>query len=118
VQTQATPRRILAALGVAALLALVVISNVMRGKWSITVGVIFGLAALPVAFAVALTPRQRSGGDDIPQTQSDPLAPAAPSPARQFRNRMIQWLIAVAATLIVFRILDAFHVPWRQYLGR
>jgi hypothetical protein len=115
---QVTPGRILAALGVAALLGLVVISNVMRGKWSITVGVIFGLAALPVAFAVALTPRQRAGGDDTPQTQSDPLAPEAPSPGKQFRNRMILWLITLAATLIVFRILDAFHVPWRQYLGR
>ena len=70
--------------------------------------------AVLVAFGVAFT-ASLQGSTAASQTAGDPITSGADSPVRRFRNNMLLWAAWVIVLLLLFKILDAFHVNWRQY---
>ena len=75
--------------------------KVSGGKWSETVGIVVALAGAALGLAIAVTATSPSVAD---------------KPPRQIRNLILQWIGFVVVFLLVFQLLDAFHVNWRQYL--
>ena len=98
-QFNLTPKRILAAVGLALLLGLQIVNNTLRGKGPAAAAIILAVLAFPLIVAVAFAVRQ---------TEPD-------APRTQFRSRMVLWLVIVMTLLLLFVALDAFHVPWMPY---
>jgi hypothetical protein len=91
-----------------------ILNSLLRGKWPDAVAIELAILAFPlilaIAFAVRPGARVESGSQNpIDTGTEDPATPRA-----QVRNRMIIWLVIVITLLLMFKALDAFHVPWRQ----
>jgi len=98
-QFNLTPKRILAAVGLALLLGLQIVNSTLPGKWPAAAAIIVAVLVFPLIVAVASA--VRSTEPDAPRTQ--------------FQSRMVLWLVIVITLLLLFVALDAFHVPWRQH---
>jgi hypothetical protein len=87
------------------------------GKWSGTAGIVVALAGAALGLAIAVT--ATSAGDAAPSSpvDADAPTPAARRPSRQFRSSILRWLAFVVIFLLVFRLLDALHINWRQSLN-
>ena len=107
-----------------ALLGLVVVivfliqsfGKVSSGKWSQTVGVVVALVGAALGLAIAVTATSPANSVPASSDKNDTLIPAMDRRPRPFRNTILQWLGCVVVFLLVFRLLDAFHVNWRHYL--
>jgi amino acid transporter len=89
--------------------------KVSGGKWSETVGVVVSLIGAALGLAIAVTAISPANANPASPDKSDTLIPVADKP-RPFRSMILQWLGLVVAFLLVFYLLDAFHVDWRRYL--
>jgi hypothetical protein len=90
-----------------AVVALQGVGKYNSGKWSGTVGIVVALAGAATGLALAVT--APIGGN--------PPRAIASKPPRQFRNLMLLWFAVVVIALLMFRVLDASHINWRQYLN-
>ena len=112
-QARVTLKRILVGLALSLVFVLQTVGNISRGRWSLTFGVLFGIGAVILAFSLAFT-TQRPGAA-TPQNPGDPIAPTTATRSTQFRNRLLVWAASLLVFLLLFKILDAVHVPWRQW---
>lgn len=92
------------------------VAKVSGGKWSQTLGIAVALAGTALGLAIAVTATSAEKAEPASRNRSDTLVPAADRRPRQLRNSILQWLGFVVIFLLVFRLLDTFHVNWRQYL--
>jgi|ERR1700691_3687072 hypothetical protein len=107
-----------ALLGVAVFIVFVFQSfeRVTTGKWSETVGVVMALVGAAIGLAIAVTAISPAKSIPASSDRNDTSTPVADKPPRQFRNVLLQWLGFVIVFLLMFRLLDAFHIDWRRFL--
>jgi hypothetical protein len=112
-QTRITPLRVLLGVGITALFVLMSIGNVSSGKWSALTGWVFGLSAPLMGFGFALT----AGFSSPTSTTADASVSSEPAGVtRRFRTRMLMFVASVLVFLVLFRVLDFFHIQWQRYL--
>jgi len=87
------------------------------GKWSGTAGIVVALAGAAMGLALAVTATSAGDPAKSPPVGADAPTPTARKPSRQFRNSILLWLAVVVIFLLMFRLLDALHINWRQYLN-
>jgi len=97
-------------------IALQSFGKVSGGKWLETVGIVVALAGAALGLAIAFTATSPVNGTPASLNKIDTLMPVADKPPRQIRNLILQWIGFVVVFLLVFQLLDAFHVNWQQYL--
>jgi hypothetical protein len=91
-------------------------AKVSSGKWSETVG--FAVAVVGAALGLAIAFTAKVPSDSLSDSHNtETLAPIAGRSPRQFRIVILQWLVLVLVFLLVFQILDALKVNWRQFLN-
>ena|ERR1700752_838173 len=112
-QVRVTAKRILFGVALAIVLVLQTFGNISRGHWSLAFGFLFGIGAVVLAFSLAFT-AQRPGAATL-QNSTDPLASAPVTPGAKIRNHLLMWTASVLVFLILFKILDALHVPWQHW---
>ena len=83
--------------GLSLLLILQCIGNVSGGRWPISTAVVSGVLGVVLVWIIALTARRRTSAQG------------------EFRKFILIFLASVAFFWILLAILDAFHIPWRQY---
>jgi hypothetical protein len=98
-QLQLTPRRIALGGVLSLFLILQCLGNISGGKWSVTSGVLFGLLGIVLVWAAVFTAR----------------TPPPHIRRLSFPSFMLVFLFAIVFFLALFKVLDVFHVPWRQY---
>jgi len=91
--------------------------KINSGKWSTTAGVVVALAGAALGLAIAVTATSAGDAAPAPPENADAPTPTVHKPSRQFRNSILRWLAFVIIFLLVFRLLDALHINWRQYLN-
>jgi hypothetical protein len=114
VQIRVTPKRILFGLALSLVFALQTFGNISRGRWPLAFGALFGIGAVVLAFSLAFT-AQRPGAATA-QNPVDPLAERTETYGSRFRNHLLIFAGSVVVFFILFKILDTFHVSWRQWL--
>jgi hypothetical protein len=87
------------------------------GKWSGTVGIVVALAGAAIGFALAVTATSAADPAKSSPVDVDAPTPTARKPSRQFRNSILLWLAVAVIFLLMFRLLDALHINWQQYLN-
>jgi hypothetical protein len=87
------------------------------GKWSGAAGIVVALAGAAMGLALAVTATSAGDPAKFSPVDADTPTPTARKPSRQFRNSILLWLAVVVIFLLMFRLLDAVHVNWRQYLN-
>jgi hypothetical protein len=86
------------------------------GKWSGTAGIVVGLAGAAIGLALAVTATSARDPAKSSPVDADAM-PTTRKPPRQFRNSILLWLAVAVIFLLMFRLLDALHINWRQYLN-
>ncbi len=83
----------------------------MTGRWPLLLGILFALVAAGCSFLLVLSrpspPVARTAAGDLVMT-SDRSTP-------RVRNSLVVWLASVLFFLLLFKVLDAFHIPWQKY---
>jgi NADH:ubiquinone oxidoreductase subunit 6 (subunit J) len=87
------------------------------GKWTGTAGIVVALAGAAIGLALAVTATSARDPAKSSPVDADAPTPTARKPSRQFRNSILLWLAVVVIFLLMFRLLDALHINWRQYLN-
>lgn len=90
-------------IGLSSVLALAGTGKITSHKWTAAQGTAFVLAAIVVSWGLVLTAQS-------------PSAEQKAARRRRFRNDVIVFVATVAISLIVFKILDAMHIAWQQYV--
>lgn len=93
-------------IGLSALFILMALGNVSTHRWRMTTALLVAIAGTILAFLVAFSAR-------VPPGIDNGVVPV--SVDRQFRNRVISWIITVVVLLGAMKILDSLHVSWRQW---
>jgi hypothetical protein len=115
-QYRVTPMRILCGLGLSLIFAFQSYGHVALRQWSLARGFLFGLIACAVAFGLAFTARLGAdSGSKVPD-QSAAVIADDDTPARKIRNHIALWVVTVLLFLFLFKVMDAFHINWRQYI--
>jgi multisubunit Na+/H+ antiporter MnhB subunit len=112
-QVRVTPKRALLGLALALVFALQTFGNISRGRWSLAFGVLFGIGAVVITFSLAFT-AQRPGAATS-ENPVDTLASPTGTRGTQVRNHLLIWVGSVLVLIILFKILDTLHVPWREW---
>jgi len=102
-----TAKRILLGIGLSTIFILVCLVNVSSHKWRPAMAAVGAIVGIGFSFATAFTAR-------VPQDETDEAA--APVARTLFRNRMRIWIVMAVVFLVIMKVLDTFHVPWRQFL--
>jgi hypothetical protein len=87
------------------------------GKWSATAGIVVALGGAAMGLALAVTATSPGDPAKSSPVDADAPTPAARKPSRMFRNSILLWLAVVVIFVLMFRLLDALHINWRQYLN-
>jgi hypothetical protein len=105
---KAIRKRIVLGVGLSMLFILVSAGNVASGKWTRIPALLFAVAGIVFAFAVAFM-SDGSGGQ----------ARAANSQARgrPILRQALLFIGAAVAFLLLMKALDAFHVDWRHWIA-
>jgi hypothetical protein len=106
-----TPKRVLFGVALCLLFGFMTYGHVALGQWSFIRGALFGLVACGVALGLAFTAKvdstSSSGGTVVADDDT---------PGRRFRNNIALWVVTVLLLLVLFSLLGAFHIKWRQYV--
>jgi hypothetical protein len=115
-QYRVTPMRILCGLGLSLIFAFQSYGHVALRQWSLARGFLFGLIACAAAFGLAFTARLGADSGSKEPDQSAAVIADDDTPARKIRNHIAVWVVTVLLFLFLFKVMDAFHVNWRQYI--
>jgi hypothetical protein len=102
-----TPKRVLFGVALCVLFGFMAYGHVALGQWSLTRGVLFGLVACAVALGLAFTAKV-----DSASSSGGTVVVDEDTPGRRVRNNIALWVVTVLVLLLLFKVLDAFHINW------
>jgi hypothetical protein len=111
-----TPQSAILGLIVFIFVALQSFGRYHSGQWSGTAGIVVALAGAAVGLALAVTATSAGAPAKSRSVDANAPTPTARKSSRQFRNLILLWFAVVVVFLLMFRLLDALHLSWRQYL--